>query len=209
MKAKKEGAGEWEKVLASKIVQGLAAKIDKCRAKEGEARDIVEMLVRKWAELVKVKNYFPDLEDVFTPEAVFCLEYAHRQERKTREDPCQRFDNYPGQVYDTLVHISNVVANHDYSIGELKRLYNNKVEHTQKCTSNTPALPLFDIGETIDRRKSINKERFIPKDAPAKKERKQRAPRPHILAAVSNSNLWAELDGDWQQFIERIEGETE
>jgi hypothetical protein len=208
MSTRQDNAKEWEKVLASKTVQGLAAKIDKCRAKEGEARDLVEMLVRKWAELVKVRNYFPDLKDVFTPDAVFCIEYAHRQLRKTQEDPATRLDNYPQQVYDVLTYISNLVANHDYSPGELKRLYNRKVAHAEACTGNAPILPMFDIGETIDRRLSVNKERFIPQGVPVKKERKKRPPRSHILAAVSNSNVWTELRGDWQQFIKKIEGDA-
>jgi hypothetical protein len=149
----------WSKVLTSKQVQGLAWKIEKATQVEDASRELVEMIVRKWAQVVKVKSYFPDLEDVFTPEAVFLMEYAHR--RQTADDH-MRFDSPAWQVYDVLAYVSNLVANHEYSIGQLKRLYNNKVKHAQRCTGDAPSLPLFDEGDCLDRRKSENKELFKP-----------------------------------------------
>lgn len=150
----------WQKILKSKTVQGLAWKIEQAMQKENESRDLVKMLVEKWAELTGVRYYFPELKDVFTPEAVFCIEYARRQIPNTGEYTSHA--NAPSRVYDTLAYISNLVARHEPTPAQLKRMYN---AHVSRWPETIEALPLFDLNEVEDGRRSKNKKRFVPSAA--------------------------------------------
>jgi uncharacterized protein YxjI len=147
----------YQKILNSKTVQGLAWKIEQATQKEGEVRELVKMLIEKWAELTRVRLYFPDLKNVFTPEAVFCIEYAYNQERdkSTHAYPMAR-------VYGILADISNRVARHDTAPEQLKRIYNSLVSRWSEALE---VLPLFDISEVEDARLSVNKKLFIPPTA--------------------------------------------
>jgi|ERR1044071_166156 hypothetical protein len=114
----------WKRTITSKQVQGFAGKIEKILPMEGEGRELVKTLVEKYAELTDVRAHFPDLEDVFTPEAIFCIEYAFWLQVE-KED----WLNGSCRVRRVLVYISNLVANHDHSFATLKRLYNAKVAY--------------------------------------------------------------------------------
>lgn len=150
----------WQRVLNSKQVQGLAWKIEQAAQKESEIRELVKMLVEKWAEAMHVHRYFPDLKDVFTPEAVFCIAYASKNEPAT-------------YAYGALSYISNVAVNHDVSPAELKRVYNRYVSRYGERAIKE--LPLFDVDKVEDARLSINKKLFIPPAAQvATKPKKKR-----------------------------------
>jgi hypothetical protein len=155
------------RIQTSKQAQAFAGKIERCIHKKGEGRELVKSLVEKWAELVKVRSYFPDLKDVFTPEAIFCIEYASRQTAEGSSD-----HSYPPvRVRDLLVHISNLVGNHDTDFKTLTRHYNNFVSRWSELRE---VLPLIDEQRKADGRLSGNKPLFIPtvaSDPPTKKPR--------------------------------------
>jgi hypothetical protein len=123
------------RVLKNKHAQGLAWKIERAAQANSESRALVKLLVEKWAELVNVRRYFPDLADVFNPEAVFPITYADKQRRYT--DGSQPAT----QVYMVLAYISNLVARHNTPVEELKRLYNHRVLYWGDLHK---LLPLFD-----------------------------------------------------------------
>lgn len=153
----------WQKVLKNKITQGLAWKVEQAAQMEGASREIVKMLVEKWAELTSARLYFPDLKDVFTPEAVFCIEYAFRQ--LVDGDGHMRGDDETGlarRVYDVLSDISNVAVRHGLPDDQLKFKYNNRVNRWSELLE---VLPLFDEKEAKDMRLSVNKKRFTLPDS--------------------------------------------
>jgi hypothetical protein len=144
------------RIQTSKQAQAFAGKIERCVQKKGEGRELVKTMVEKWAELVKVRSYFPDLKDVFTPEAIFCIEYASRQKAEGSSDRC---GYAPTCVRDLLVHISNLVGNHDTDFKTLTRHYNNFVSRWDETRE---VLPLIDEQRQADGRLSGNKPLFIP-----------------------------------------------
>jgi hypothetical protein len=171
----------WSTVQNSKQVQGLAWKIEQAMQAADEARELVEMLVRKWAEMVNVRHYFPDLQDVFTPEAVFRIEYAHQKSRAG-----DRYSNQPpAQVRCVLTSITNLVTRHEINIGQLKHRYNSEVSRRGEIIN---VLPLFDIGEVKDGRKSAQQHRFIPpgaQQAEPKKPRRAATAKPQTAESLN------------------------
>lgn len=150
----------WLRVLTSKQTQGLAWKIERAMQADAESRELVKMLAEKWAELQNVRSYFPDLTDVFNPEAVFQIEYVQRF-HLYRNDPRPRSLRYAAsRVYDVLAYISNLVARHEVAPAQLKRMYNSQV---LRWPESRATLPLFDVGEIEDGRISANKPLYIPK----------------------------------------------
>jgi hypothetical protein len=158
----------WQKIRASKTVQGLAWKIEKAMQADDESRALVKMLVEKWAELVGVRQYFPDLKDVFTPDAIFYIEYAHKE---GIEDYPKSQRTKAGGVYSVLAYISNIVARHEITPRQLKRKYNSEV---QRWGETLEVLSLFDVGEVEDGRISTSKKFFTPKNAPTPKPAKKK-----------------------------------
>jgi hypothetical protein len=106
----------WRRLLTSKQVQGLAWKIQEATQAESESRALVKMLVEKWAELVEVRQYFPDLKDVFTPDAIFYIDYTHKE---GIEDWPESRRTKAARVYSVLAYISNIVARHEITPGQL------------------------------------------------------------------------------------------
>jgi hypothetical protein len=175
----------WQRILTSKQAQALAWKIDQARGTEGDGREVVKLLVEKWAEMVKAKAYFPDLKDLFTPDAVFCIEYAHKL-RVGRP----RYRDDADQVRDILTHISNLVARHNMPAAQLKHLYNRDVCGTQWKGATAP-LPLFDIEGVEDGRK--NPKLFIPEGVQQTKHEKQaRTKRFRITGEYGNADYKGE-----------------
>jgi hypothetical protein len=160
----------WRKILTAKQVQGLAWKIERAIQVGGEGCALVKTLVEKWAELENVRHYFPDLEDVFTPDAMFRIEYASRQERLRGDQSDYNLNRSAGRVYYVLAYISNLVARHEITIGQLRRLYNNCVS---RWVESETALPLFDTGEVEDGRLSANKQIFIPQGVEESRPKKR------------------------------------
>ena len=130
--------GLWMRVLTSKHIQGLAWKIEQATKAGEEARGLVKMLVEKWAELVHVHTYFPDLVDVFTPEDVFRIEYAFRIQQAAGKG------SSAAHLYWILCYISNRVARHKDTIEQLHRAYNKCVQRTEEVRT---ILPLFEVRE--------------------------------------------------------------
>lgn len=161
----------WKHILTRKQIQAFAWKIERVREAGDESRNLVKMMVEKWAELLNVRHYFPDLMDVFTPEAAFCLEYARHQSEQERHDSGDYRASY---VYWTLVEISNLVARHNLPPAQLKHKYNHLVSRRSELEKT---LPLFDIAEVEDGRLSRNKCLFIPPNAPEVKAKKKRKPK--------------------------------
>jgi hypothetical protein len=158
----------WRRIRASKTIQGLAWKIEKAMQAEKESRSLVKMLVEKWAELAEVRQYFPGLKDVFIPDAIFYIEYAHREGAESWPES-QRVS--AARVYSVLAYISNIVARHEITPGQLKRKYNSEVS---RWSETLEVLQLFDVGEVEDGRISTSKKFFTPKDAPAPKPAKKK-----------------------------------
>jgi hypothetical protein len=159
----------WNRVLTGKQIQGFAGKIEIVLQVKGEGRELVKALVEKWAELTNVRHHFPDLEDVFTPEAIFRIEYAHRIKEQGSHS---RYDSNAWVVRDVLTYISNLVAKQRTEIEQLKHLYNNRVSAISWYKGEI-ALPLIE-DSFKDGRNTYPL--FIPLGAPdTKKKKKSRA----------------------------------
>lgn len=195
MSTKHDSTPEWQKIITSKQIQAFAGKIEMICGMEGDGRGLIKMLVEKWAELATAHRYFPDLKNVFTPEAIFQIEYAHRM-----ADGYMCNDAY--KVRCVLTGISTHLAYHNANYEHLKHLYNNTV----KRHGIAKVLPLLEEAYPDGRR--FECPLFILPEAKVGKVKTRRPPRKQNLAAVSDSNPWTELDGEWQRFIERIEGDT-
>jgi hypothetical protein len=193
MSIQNDRAREWEKILTSKQMQAFAGKIELVLQTEGEGRDIVRSLVEKWAELSNVRRYFPDLEDVFTPDAIFRIEYAYRMKQQALRD--RHADAY--KVRCVLSTFSLLVAKDEMSLGHMKHLYNNEV----RVLEAKNILPLLETTYRGDGRS--NPHLYIPKGLPAKKVKTRRPPRRQLIEAMSEP--WQELGDHWQRFIGEIE----
>jgi hypothetical protein len=164
-----ENTAAWERILQSIAVQGMAGKIEAVLKMKGEGRELVKMLVEKWAELVNVRSYFPDLTDVFTPDAIFRIEYAHREQT---EGSHRRHEHLSLRVRGVLTYISNLVAKHNTEGVRLRHLYNNAVKNQ---TGLKEILPLLDDGLFTDGRRKPKL--YAPEGAPAKKQKNKKKPK--------------------------------
>ena len=153
----------FQRIKAQKQIQGFAWKIERAIEIGGEACEIVRVLVEKYAGLIGVHEYFPDMRDVFTPEAIFCIEYAHH--KATGGQMVDRYNNHAVRVRDVLIDISNRVVRHEITVGQLKRVFNS---HVNRWSETREVLPLFDFGEVEDGRVARNKTLFVPSAAPIK-----------------------------------------